>query len=171
LGQRSRQRERSPATPPAPPTDRDRMAARYARGRGKDAEARARLKPLAEGERPIVLTGAAIVAALLAAANIASVFLVDSRNSQLGVAVVQCVVLLVAAWGMWKAKYWAVLGFECLLALQIIVLCLALLVVERVIVGIVVAAVIAALGFLFYKLIRVMARVQMPERRPRDAAG
>jgi hypothetical protein len=65
---------------------------------------------------------------------------------------------------MWKARYWAVLGFECLLALQIIVLCLALLVVERLLVGLVVAALIGALGFLFYKLIRVMARVQMPSR-------
>lgn len=147
------------------------MAERYARGRAKDAEARARLQPLREGERPTVLTVAAVVAAALAAANIASVFLVDSRNSQLGVAVVQCVVLLIAAWGMWRAKYWAVLGFQCLLALQIIVLCLLLLVAERLIVALVVAVVIAALGFLFYKLIRVMARVQMPHRRPGDAAG
>jgi hypothetical protein len=140
------------------------MAERYARGRAKDAEARAKLEPLREGERPATLTVAAIVAIVLAAANFVAVFVVHGQRDRLGVAVVQSVVLLLAGWGMWKARYWAVLGFECLLALQIIVLCLALLVVERLLVGLVVAALIGALGFLFYKLIRVMARVQMPSR-------
>ena len=147
------------------------MADRYARGRAKDAEARERLEPLDPDERPAALTVAAIVAALLAVANIVAVFVVAGHRGQLGFSVVQSVILLVAAGGMWRAKYWAVLGFECLLALQILVLALALLVVERFIVGLVVAAIIAALGYLFYKLILVMARVQMPQRRPRDAAG
>lgn len=178
MGQRSRRRERIPAeadqrgrVPSTAEPDHDRIAERYARGRAKDAEARARLKPLAEGERPLPLTVAAVVAGLLAVANIAAVFLVDSKNSQLGVAIVQAVVLIIAAWGMWRMKYWAILGFECLLALQIVVLCLALLVVERLIVGLVVAALIGALGYLFYKLIRVMARVQMPDRRSSDSGA
>ena len=53
------------------------MAERYARGRAKDAEARAKLEPLREGERPVVLTIAAIAAGVIAAANIAAALLAD----------------------------------------------------------------------------------------------
>jgi hypothetical protein len=66
---------------------------------------------------------------------------------------------------MWRARYWGVLGFEAILGFQIIVLALALIRVEQWWVALIVVAVIGALGWLFWKLVRVMARLQMPERR------
>ena len=49
------------------------VARGYARGRAKDEAARAALVPLAPGERPTAVTVGAIVAALLAAANLIAV--------------------------------------------------------------------------------------------------
>jgi hypothetical protein len=45
------------------------------------------------------------------------------------------------------------------------VLALALIRVEKWWVALIVVGVIALLGWLFWKLVRVMARLQMPERR------
>jgi hypothetical protein len=65
---------------------------------------------------------------------------------------------------MWKAKYWAVLGFQALLTLQLIIAFLALLVVEDLWRAAVFVAIIGLGGWLFWKLIRAMARLQMPVR-------
>jgi len=73
-------------------------------------------------------------------------------------------VLLLAAGGMWFAKYWAILGFQAILVFQITVTALALLRVERWWVALILVAFLAGFGTLFYKLIRAMARIQMPAR-------
>ncbi len=176
MGQRSRRRERATGAEEArgparrgravgPPSGRDAMAERYARGRAKDAEARAQLEPLREGERPVVLTVAAVAAGVIAAANIAAALLSNSDHNQLPLAVVQAAVIGAAGVGMWRVKYWAILGFEALLAIQMLVLFLFLLAVRHLPAALLLVAAILALGYLFYKLIRVMARVQMPQRR------
>jgi len=155
------------AAQPAPSGD-DTLRRGYARGRERDEAARAALAPLAPGERPTAVTVAAIVAAVLAFANVGAGLLIsDVDSGQIPVAVLQALVLLVAAAGMWKAKYWAVLGFQALLAIQILLLSLALLTVESPIYAIGVAIALGLLGWLFVKLIRAMARLQMPERPAR----
>ena len=79
--------------------------------------------------------------------------------------------LLVAAAGLWRARYWAVLGFEVLLGITAVWGFLSLLVASNVWGALLALIVLAASGFLFYKLIRAMARIQMPRRpepgRPR----
>ncbi len=78
-------------------------------------------------------------------------------------------ILVLAAIGMWARKYWAVLGFQCILGLQIVVFSLALLRVQKWWLGILMVIAIGLLGLLFWKLIRAMARLQMPERpQPRE---
>jgi hypothetical protein len=75
-------------------------------------------------------------------------------------------ILAVAAWGLWRARYWAVLGFQAILALNIIVMAL-LLVRASSLAGVAIAlAVVVSAGWLFWKLVRAMARIQMPARRP-----
>lgn len=88
----------------------------------------------------------------------------DSNNAA-NYTVVTTALLLGAAIGMWRARYWGVLGFEAILGFQIIVLALALIRVEKWWVALIVIGVIALLGWLFWKLVRVMARLQLPERR------
>jgi hypothetical protein len=134
----------------------------------RNAEARAQLGPLAEGERPGAVTAGAIVSAVLAVLVVvgyASGARIGGEGSLAG-ALLLAAILLVTAWGMWNARYWAVLGFQALLAFQLIVAALSLLVASNVWAAVLCLAVIGFGGWLFWKLIRAMARIQMPERRP-----
>ena len=80
-----------------------------------------------------------------------------------GQTIVFTVVMLVCAVGMWLMRYWAVLGFMALLAIIVVLAAVALVKVSSV-VGLVVALVIVgAGGFLFWKLVRVLSRIQMPK--------
>jgi hypothetical protein len=144
----------------APPA----MARGYSRSREKDEQARAALKPLRPGERPTAVTVGAIVALLAGLANLVALLLNlgsgDSRKL-VGTAI-PVVLLLVVAWGMWRAKYWAVLGMETLLGLTIVGVALSGLQAQNLRAAIVVVAVLAVAGPLFWFLIKAMARIQMP---------
>jgi threonine/homoserine/homoserine lactone efflux protein len=72
------------------------------------------------------------------------------------------VLMLACAVGMWRKRYWAVLGFQALLAL-VVLFCALLLVRASNALGFVVGAVgVAGPGYLFFKLVRVLSRIQMP---------
>ena len=134
----------------------------------RNAEIRAQLRPLAHGERPGAVTVGAIVAAVLAVLVLVGYF-TDARVAGRGTlagALLIAGVLLLAAWGMWHVRYWAVLGFQALLAFLVIVASLALMVASNAWAVIQCVAVIGFGGWLFWKLIRAMARIQMPERKP-----
>jgi len=67
--------------------------------------------------------------------------------------------------GLWRARYWGVLGFEMLLGLTIVFAGISLPL-ARGLRGVVIClSIIGPGGYLFYKLVRAMARIQMPERR------
>ncbi len=178
MGARSRKRAR-PAAPPAaePPPEPAGLTTepeaeappnRYARGRARDEAIRQGLEPLAPGERPRVVTIAAVVAFAFAVANVIATLTVDDLSSDQGdpttFAILTTGVLVLAGIGMLARKYWAVLGFQCILGLQIVVFSLALTRVQKWWVGLALAIAIGLLGLLFWKLIRAMARLQMPDR-------
>jgi hypothetical protein len=154
------------ATAP-PDTPRDRMRRGYARAEERNAAVRAELAPLAPGERPRPLVAAAVLAALLGTANlvalIAGVEVEGERPAAAGV-LVFCAVMYVAAVGLWMARYWAVLGFEVLLGLIVLVFSLFLLRASNVLAVVVCVPIIAIAGWLFWKLVRVMGRIQAPQR-------
>ena len=139
-----------------------------ARTEAKNQAVRDQLEPLAPGERPAAVTVASVAAMLLAAGNLVAFLLADdTAGKDAGRSYVQlaliCGVLAAASIGMWRAKYWAVLGFQTILGLQIIVYCLALTRVERWWTALLMLAIVIASGALFWYLIRAMARIQMPE--------
>jgi hypothetical protein len=69
---------------------------------------------------------------------------------------------------MHRRRYWAVLSFQALLAFQILVTSLALVVSSTLTAAAGCLLSIALAGWLFWKLVRVMARIQSTEReRPR----
>jgi hypothetical protein len=143
----------------------DAFERRYARSRAKDDAVRASLKPLAPGERPLAVTVGAVVAALLALANV--IALIVGYESGDGIEVVIRTLVLtglivLVAVGMWKAKYWAVLGMHTLLALMIIFAALALVVAGNLWGAILMALIIVGSGTLFWFLVKAMARIQMP---------
>jgi hypothetical protein len=173
LGQRSRKARRPPAeraaardatTRPDRAARREAMEDRYARSRERDAAVRAALVPLAPGERPRAVTVAAIFAFVLVIANLVAALLSDPDARQWRLVAIQCGVLLIAAIGMWRVKYWAVLGFQVLLGVTVLLAFLALLRAANVWAVLLVVAVIAVCGAQFWFLIRAMARIQMPRR-------
>jgi hypothetical protein len=129
--------------------------------------ARAVLEPLGEDERPIALLVAVAVAGVLAVAVIVGALTIHglSRHggSLPGGVFLACVLALLAG-GMYRRRYWAVLGFEALLAFQILVTSLALVVASTLLAaGLCLVSIVLA-GWLFWKLVRVMGRIQAGER-------
>ncbi|MDX6718720.1 MAG: hypothetical protein QOJ63_974, partial [Solirubrobacteraceae bacterium] len=128
--------EPATATRPEPAApEHDPPPNRYARGRARDEAVRQGLEPLAPGERPRVVTIAAIVAFAFAAANVVATLTVDGLSTDQGdptlFAVITTSVLVLAGIGMLARRYWAVLGFEVILGLQIVVFSLALTRVQK----------------------------------------
>ena len=164
---RKRRKERRRTTAaPAPAVERG----GYARGRAKDEEVRRSLKPLAPGERPTAVTVAAAAAVLLAVANVIAVVAGwdgvtgSDRGPAIAGTLLVTGLLCVMAYGMWKARYWAVLGMQTLLAITIIFASLGLVTSTSVVAALVLTAIILAAGTLFWFLVKAMARIQMPER-------
>jgi hypothetical protein len=134
----------------------------------KNAEARAKLEPLREGERPGAVTAAALVTAVLLVMNIAAaIFGYDAPGggSNAGPLIVYAVLLGAMTWGLWNAKYWAVLGMQALLALTMLIAGLSLPLAGNVLSALLAGAIFVACGTLFWFLVKAMARIQMPERR------
>src|SRR3954453_13148359 len=131
------------------------------------AEAREALRPLAPGERPLPVTIAAVVATLFGLSNFVMfavhVEVNGKRPSAVGT-VLFCALMFAMAWGLWRVRYWAVLGFQALLALIVLAFTLLLLLASNLLAVLLGIAVIGPGGFLFFKLIRAMARIQMPQR-------
>jgi hypothetical protein len=140
--------------------------ARTERGR-RDELLRAALEPLAAGERPPALLVAVAVAALLAItvlAGLASVHDLRRHGGSVPGGVFLALVFLALAAGMYRRSYWAVLGFEGLLAFQILVTSLALVVASTILAAALCLLSIGLGGWLFWKLVRVMGRIQAGER-------
>ena len=158
---RSRKRGQRAAPPPQPPGPKP-----PSRTELRNAEARAQLKPLAPGERPGAVTVAAIAAAVLGVLNIALYLVgVRVRHTTFAGTVLLGLVLLLAAYGMWRVRYWAVLGFQTLLAVTCVIASLSLFVASSISGAVRAVIVIGFSGVLFWKLVGAMARIQMPERK------
>jgi hypothetical protein len=172
VGRRSRESARADDERAAPrsATNPDGMARGYARGRERDEQIRANLEPLAAGERPTAVTVSAVVAGLIGVTNVvfylAGVDVQGKRPSVAGVLVFAAIMFAMAA-GLARARYWAVLGFQALLGITIIIAALSLLVASNAAALLLCVAIAGLGGWLFWKLVRAMARIQMPSRQPR----
>ena len=149
-----------------PTPSADAMARGYERGRAKDEAARAALKPLDPGERPTAVTVAAIVAAVFFMANLVALAFgfQSGETRKLVTTLIGGVLLGAMAVGMWRARYWAVLGMQALLALTILFGSLGLIAANNWAARFFALAIIVLPGALFWFLVKAMARIQMPER-------
>jgi hypothetical protein len=165
---------RPPASPEPAPAEDGGLRRGYARGRARDEEIRAGLTPLAPGERPRAVTVAAVVAFVFAIGNVAAALTGNDISSASGDPSVSTAVttalLIVAGLGMLARQYWAVLGFQTILGLQIVFFSLYLIGVQSVWQAVIPLVAIGLLGWLFWKLVRPMAQLQMPARPPRGPA-
>ncbi len=151
---------------------KNRMAEGYAKAERRNQEAREALVPLADGERPTVVTVGAVLAALVSLSVAVSYLVgveVDGEKPRFAQAAAPALIMGVMAWGMWRARYWAVLGFQLILVFLIFSAVFGLLIQAST-----VAQFAATLGLLavsgtcFFFMVKAMARIQMPQRVPRD---
>jgi hypothetical protein len=137
--------------------------------KSKDDVAREELVPLEEDERPLAVTIAAVIAALLALSNViglAAGVEVGGQSFPASAVLPQVALMLAAAIGMWYVRYWAVLGFQVILGFLIVYMSLLLMRAENVLAVAIAMAILAGAGTLFWFLVKSLARIQMPERRP-----
>lgn len=138
--------------------------------KSKDDIARERLVPLEEGERPAAVSAAAVVAGLLALSNLVGWVAgieIGGEKPGLGAVLPPALLMLVMAVGMWYSRYWAVLGFQTVLAFLIVFMALLLVRAGNLFAVVATVTIGAGAGTLFWLLVKSLARIQMPERRPR----
>ena len=126
------------------------------------------LEPLAPGERPrplLIAVGVCVVLAVGVIVGALTVHDLSKHGGSLPGALVLAGVLMALAVGMARRRYWAVLGFEGLLAFQVLVTALALTVASTLAAAGECLLAIGLGGWLFWKLVRVMGRIQATERR------
>jgi hypothetical protein len=136
------------------------------RGAERDAQIRATIRPLAPGERPAAVTVAAVLALVFGAGNIilyaAGYGIQGARHGTVASAVVFAALMVVDAAGMWRVRYWAVLGFQVLLGVTAVYAGLALLVASNLRAVVLCVVVLVGAGTLFWHLIRPLARIRTP---------
>jgi len=126
----------------------------------RNAEVRAGLEPIGPDERPLPLVIATAVAVALGLTNI--VLLIAGQNGQPAQLVVYCALILGAAYGMWTKRYAAVLAFQVLLAIAVVIGFLFLLRASSLLDVLICFVLIVPTGWLFWKLVRILARLQTP---------
>ena len=147
----------------------------YAKAEERNREAREALIPLHEGERPTVVTIGAIFSGLVASifwVSTVVAFFSDAKVNgnephPLQLALVAAIVTTMAI-GMWRSRYWAVLGFQMVLVLFLLAGVAGLVGATTVaqVVGTVLLVLVCLAFFLF--MVKAMARIQMPGRLPRE---
>ncbi len=158
------------ATASHPKTPRERMEAGYAKAEIRNQAAREALVPLEDGERPPVVTFAAILAALVAISIVvtfAAGVKVNGSTPKVSTVAAPALIMGVLAWGMWQARYWAVVCFQLVLVFLIFTAVYGLLVIATSVGEFAVTVgLLAVSGALFWLMVKAMARLQMPERMP-----
>jgi len=152
----------------ASPTPRERMERGYAKAEERNREAREELEPLAHGERPAVVTVGAIVTALIAISIVTGWLAgteVNGEKPRFVQALAPALLMGMMSWGMWRARYWAVLGFQLILVFLIFSAVYGLALQAATITQILATlALLAVSGTFFWLMVKAMARIQMPTR-------
>jgi hypothetical protein len=160
---------------------REAMAAKT---EAKNEAVRAELEPLEQGQRPTVVTVGAVISGLIAISAIVGwalgvkVTRIGSDGIEQGQHNAPIVSVIVAAglmgtmaYGLWRARYWAVLGFQALLAIVLIAGSLGLVQATTWTEALGTTLLIAGSGVLFFFMIKAMARIQMPHRPGAEPPG
>jgi hypothetical protein len=146
------------------------MARGYAKAEQRNREAREALVPLDEGQRPLVVTIAAVVSGLISLSILVGYFAggtVNGSSPKFIQILAPALLMGVMCWGMWKARYWAVLGFQVILVFLIFSAAFGLMVQASTVPQFAATlGLLAVTGTFFYFMVKAMARIQMPTRLP-----
>ncbi len=138
----------------------------------RNERVREELEPLAAGERPGVVTIGAVLSILIALsiviAWIAGVKVqvgntdISERPSAFQV-FPPAILFAVMGYGMLRARYWAVLGFQAVMAIIMIGAFLTLIAATSIFQAVSTLVVLVVAGTLFWFTVKALARIQMPE--------
>lgn len=162
-------RPATPAAPPAPAGGQNGMKRGYAKAELKNVAAREALQPIGPENRPRIVL---IACAWLVVACISIVISIvtadgDGVGSQRFGNALMLAVVLVAVWGTYRLRPWAILGSQTLFALAFVFTILAAVFSDDLLLSLALAASALVTGWIFYRMINVMARVQKMELQRR----
>ncbi len=132
--------------------------------RSRAERARAELQPMRPDERPPVIYIASAIAVLLGLANLGLGIGTGADVVELAPAIVLLGLMGVAAYGTFNLRYWGVLTMQAVLGISIVFMALFLIAPQPLTTMLVFVALIGLFGWIFWKLVKVMARIQMPNR-------
>jgi hypothetical protein len=181
LAQRSRKRGRrakgpaprgkpgaQPGRKPAPVGEIGgwKVEAPMTRSQRRDAAIRAGLTPLTAGERPTAIVISTVLAGLIGLSQLilfAVGIKIQGKSPALAGTVLFCALMIACAVGMWRLWYGAVLAFMALLAIVACLFSLFLIEASNLLALVVAPVIVVGAGWLFFKLVRVLSRIQMPK--------
>ena len=141
------------------------------RSERKNQAAREELDPLEEGERPLVVTIGAVLSLLIAlsivVAWLAGVEVqvgntdIEERPSAFQV-FPPAILFAVMGFGMLRSRYWAVLGFQAIMAIIMIGAFITLIAATSIFQALSTFLVLAIAATLFWFTVKALARIQMP---------
>jgi hypothetical protein len=153
----------------APSGMRERMEEGYAKAEVRNQEARDSLEPLADGERPLVVTIGAVLSAIVTISILVGYLAgveVDGDKPRFVQVLAPALIMGAMAWGMWNARYWAVLGFQLVLVFLIFASVSGIAIQAQTVGQFAYYLVLLAIsGSLFFFMVKAMARIQMPTRK------
>jgi hypothetical protein len=144
----------------------------------RNERVRADLEPLEQGERPRVVTIGALVSFAIALSILigyatGAKVSVDNSDVEQEANAFQvfppALLFLIMGLGMWGSRYWAVLGFEAIMAIIMVGSFIVLVAATSVFKAISAALVLAAAGALFWFTVKALARIQMPSPSDRSS--
>jgi len=140
----------------------------YARAEERNQEVRESLEPLGPDERPLVVTIGAVIAGLIAISILVGYLTgvkVEGEKPHFAQVLAPALIMGVMSWGMWRARYWAVLGFQLLLVFLIFSAVFGLAVQASTVPKFAATlGLLAVAGTFFFFMVKAMARIQMPSR-------
>lgn len=133
----------------------------------RNERAREALEPLAEGERPLVVTLGALLSAAIALITVGAWVAgaeVDGEKPSAVQVFAPSILFGVMAAGMWGRRYWAVLGFQAVMGILMVGSFLSLVGATSAGIAITSALVLIAAGAFFWFTVKALARIQMPDK-------
>ncbi|MBA2763760.1 MAG: hypothetical protein H0U42_03640 [Thermoleophilaceae bacterium] len=107
---------------------------------------------------------ASAVAVLLGLANLILGIAAGAGAPDLVPAIVLLALMGVSAYGTWNLRYWGVLTMQAVLGISIVFSALFLIAPQPLTTTLAFVALIGLFGWIFWKLVKIMARIQMPNR-------
>ena len=145
---------------------------RRASAEERNAAVRAQIRPFEPGERPAAAAIAAILVAAVALTNVFLLFIgyepreeLRGSGGKLGQVLFGIAAAVLAVY-VWKLKAWALLALQAIFAVSSLLLFASLLYAQSVAGAFVTVLALGVIGWLFWKLVRVLARAQAPPNAP-----